>query len=182
MLGPSLGMTLQPRYEWFGGGRVETAESQALRSMAPQLLARKTKMRELRSMERQAGLQREHEARMARESFERKAGFARPFLEQAMTPLEPEGPEELSESEKILIQAQKEAGEEEINRLQDVLAGAGILSSGTLAVGTGQILGKARAGVARTAAEFAEARRTRRHQELLARRQQLVNLIQSILA
>lgn len=126
---------------------------------------------------------REFQAAETGKAFERKAGFAREMLGKfqagdAVSGAELQGP---SESEQLLIQAQEEAGEKDVNRLQDILSGAGILSSGTLAVGTGEILGSARAGVARTAAGFAESRLTRRHQRLLAKRQQLTQLISSIL-
>jgi len=88
---------------------------------------------------------------------------------------------EMSESERILIQSQEEAGERDINLLQDSLSSAGILSSGTLAVGTGEILGRARGQVAQQLATAAESRLTRRHQDLLAKRQQLTDLVRSIL-
>jgi hypothetical protein len=86
-----------------------------------------------------------------------------------------------SESEQMLIRAQEEAAERDINRLQDVLSGAGILSSGQLTAGTAQILGSARGEVAKTAAGFAESRLERAHEERLAKRQQLTSLVQSIL-
>ncbi len=139
------------------------------------------KTRSFQAGETQRG--REFESSEASKAFERKAGFAREFIGRLDQPgtttgAELQGP---SESEQLLIQAQEEAGEKEVNRLQDILSGAGILSSGTLAVGTGEILGSARAGVARTAAGFAESRLTRKHQKLLAKRQQLTQLISSIL-
>lgn len=126
---------------------------------------------------------REFQAEESRKAFARKTGFARELIGKfdqpgTATGADFQGP---SESEQLLIQAQEEAGEKEVNRLQDILSDAGILSSGTLAVGTGEIIGSARAGVARTAAGFAESRLTRRHQQLLAKRQQLTQLISSIL-
>ena len=124
----------------------------------------------------------QQKAREDRELLLRKQDFGREMLGKLDTPPVSgaafQGP---SESERMLIKAQEEAGEKDINRLQDVLSGAGIFSSGTLAVGTGEILGAARAGVARTSAGFAESRLTRRHQQLLAKRQQLTSIIQSIL-
>ncbi len=127
---------------------------------------------------------RQFQSSEASADFDRRSGLAREFFGKFQDEFssapggEPQGP---SESEQILIQAQEEAGVEEVNRLQDTLSSAGILSSGTLAVGTGKIIGAARAGVARTSAGFAESRLTRRHQQLLAKRQALTQLISSIL-
>lgn len=129
---------------------------------------------------RQGELQRAHELTRERETFERKSAFAQPYLQQFGEEIPYESTEP-GESEQILIQAQEEAAEKDVNRLQDILSGAGILSSGTLAVGTGEILGATRGQVAQTSAGFAEQRLTRRHQQRLAQRQQLTSLIQSIL-
>lgn len=129
----------------------------------------------------ESALQREHELTSSQQAFQRKSEFAQPFLEQLGEPVSFED-EGMSESERILIQSQEEAGEKELNQLQDVLSGAGIFSSGTLARGTGEILGATRAGVAQTSAGFAESRLTRRHQSQLAQQQQLANLIMSVLA
>jgi len=156
-------------------------------------LASFRKRQKLESMSSPAGLMQmkgDIESRLAGEAFGRKTQFATQMLDKlgiggtggdVVTggQMQPGG---TSESERILIQAQEEAADKDINRLQDVLSGAGILSSGTLATGTGQILGQARAGIAGGLAQAAEGRLTRRHQQLLAKRQQLTQLISSILA
>lgn len=129
----------------------------------------------------------EETRKTAQAKFDRASGFLREFAggegfgtgdQLAGTAGAQGGP---GEAEQILIKAQEAAGERDINRLQDVLSDAGIFSSGTLAVGTGEILGSTRGQVAQTLASSAENRLTRRHQSLLAKQQQLTSLIQSIL-
>ncbi len=116
-----------------------------------------------------------------KESFERRVSFAAPYLTQMQTPIPGVQTQGLSEAERIAIQAQEETAGKDIGKLQDVLSGAGILSSGSLAVGTGEILGAARAGIAGRLGEFAEGRAAREHQRLTAQRQSLMDLIQAIL-
>jgi len=166
-----------------GGGRLLT-QAEIREARAGERATAEAKLgREFKA--EQAGLQRGHELQMGRERFERKAAFAKPFLEQLATgaDLAPGAAPDagVSESERILQQAATEASQRDINRLQDVLSGAGILSSGTLAVGTGEILGRARGEVAKGLAGAAESRLTRRHQRLLAKRQEITNLVRSIL-
>lgn len=136
----------------------------------------------------ESSAERENRLKLAQEEFNRRSSFAQPFLQQ----LAGEGagdpgaafsrPGAPSESEQILIQAQREAGERELNQLQDILSSAGTFRSGSLNRYATQILGATRAGVARTTAGFAESRLTRRHQQDLAKRQQLNQLLMSVLA
>jgi hypothetical protein len=115
------------------------------------------------------------------DAFERRKAFATPYMSQLQGENIPATTEGLSEAERIAIQAQKEATSDDLDRLKDELSGAGILSSGTLAVGTGRILGAARGAIAGKLGEFAESRATRNYNTLIAKRQQLISLIQSIL-
>lgn len=158
-------------------------------------LASFRKRQQLESMSSPAGLQ-QMQADAEAAAFKRKTDFAQKMYGQLMGDFGGSGGTVTgssmqggaggaggtSEAERIMIQAQEEAADKDINRLQDVLSGAGILSSGTLAAGTGQILGSARGQIAGGLAQFAENRLNRRHQELLAQRQQLTQLISSILA
>jgi len=145
--------------------------------------------RESQFQAEQARLGREHQSNLLSEDFRRKSEFVSPFLGElgGLDTLnerqldEGEGLGGPGEAERILIQAQEEAGGREVNRLQDILSDAGILSSGTLAVGTGEIIGRTRGQIAQSLATAAENRLTRRHQELLQKKEQLLGLIQSVL-
>lgn len=86
-----------------------------------------------------------------------------------------------TEAEDILIQAQEEAKQSDIDELSDEYAQAGILSSGAFGKGVSNIIGSTRAGIAETLANASESEADRENDRYLAQQDTLTSLINSVL-